>query len=620
MAAARRRLNELNKELQIQLPVYLMVTKCDLIAGFTEYFDDLAQEGRAQVWGMTFPYDQTVKGEAVKAYPAEFDALVGRLNERLFGRLEEERDPKRGTKVFGFPQQVAALRDLLGAFVADVFATTRFDQQVLLRGIYLTSGTQEGTPIDRLLGAIGRRFGVTSDVIASAGGRGKAYFIERLLKEVLFAESGLAGVNRRFEVQKAAAQLGSYAALALVAVLGVVVLSVSYSRNRNYIDEVAGDVARLEQVPPIVRAASLETVLPRLDAVRAVADSANRFADGAPWSMRWGLFQGASIGNAARDAYTRELDGALLPQVAARIKERLIDYVPEPEKLYEYLKAYSMLGDPSHLDKAQLGYIADLEWKSIDSADPEAGAALSKHFASLLDYEDALRAVELDPSLVAQARSTIRGASIGGLIYRHVRLGYASDTSRALRLDIAAGVGADRVLRRKSGLPLSEPIKSLYTAAVFREITGRGTADLVRQFAADQWVWGEGGVPRVGSDIAAEFNQIYEKDYIAFWDGIVKDVEPVPMATLERTKGRAGDPGRADLPLRGSQDGGRAHVPREAAGADAGRAWSDRTAGRHLQSREGSDRTVNRCPGDERDGAFRRDPRPGRNRERSCAD
>src|SRR5947207_4237794 len=40
VAAARRRLNELNKELRIQLPVYLMVTKCDLVAGFTEYFDD----------------------------------------------------------------------------------------------------------------------------------------------------------------------------------------------------------------------------------------------------------------------------------------------------------------------------------------------------------------------------------------------------------------------------------------------------------------------------------------------------------------------------------------------------------------------------------------------------
>jgi type VI secretion system protein ImpL len=552
VAAARRRLNELNKELRIQLPVYLMVTKCDLVAGFTEYFDDLAQEGRAQVWGMTFPFELTAKGEAAKSYPAEFDSLVGRLNARLFGRLEEERDPRRGTRVFGFPQQMAALREVLGQFVADVFASTRFDQQVLLRGIYFTSGTQEGTPIDRLLGAIGRRFAVSPDVVAPAGGRGKAYFIERLLKEVLFAESGLAGVNRRFEMQKAAAEVGAYAAMAVVAVLGFVLLTVSYSRNRDYVEQVSGDVARLEQVPPIRAGASLESLLPRLDAVRAVSDSANRYGDGTPWGMWWGLFQGASIGNAARDAYTRELDGALLPLVAARIKERLVDYVPEPEKLFEYLKAYLMLGQPEHLDKAQLGLVADLEWKSLDAADTEGGVRLSQHFASLLEHESALRPIELDESLVAQARSTIRQASIGGLIYRQARLAYASDNARALRHHTAAGAGADRVLRRKSGLSLSEPVMSLYTAPVFREITDGGIDGIVNKFEADQWVWGQDGAPRVGSrSIASEFTGLYEKDYIAFWDGIVKDIEPVSMATLASTKDALAILSGPTSPLRG---------------------------------------------------------------------
>ena len=537
VAAARRRLNELNRELRIQLPVYVMVTKCDLVAGFTEYFDDLTQEGRAQVWGMTFPYELTAKGDAPRSYPAEFDALIGRLNGRLFTRLEEDRDPGRGTKMFGFPQQMAALRDLLGQFVTDVFASTRFDQQVLLRGIYFTSGTQEGTPIDRLLGAIGRRFAVTPDAVVSSGGRGKAYFIEQFLKDVLLAESGLAGVNRRLEVKKAAAQVAAYAAMVLFAVVAVVLLSISYVRNRDYIGQVATDVEKLTRVPPIGAAAALESILPRLDAVRAVSDSANRYASGAPWGMRWGLYQGNSLGNAAVDAYMRELDGALLPQVAARIKERLVDYVPEPEKLYEYLKAYLMLGEPEHLNKDQLKFIADLEWKSLDSADTEAGAALSQHFGNLLQYEDRLRPIELDQSLVAQARSTIRQASIGGLIYRQVRLGYASDTSRALRLNVEAGIGAEKVLRRKSGLPLSQPVPSIYTKAVFNEITSRGANDLVKQIAADQWVWGEGGAPRVGSTaIATEFTDLYEKDYIAFWDGIVKDIQPVSMASLASTK------------------------------------------------------------------------------------
>ena len=79
--------------------------------------------------------------------------------------------------------------------------------------------------------------------------------------------------------------------------------------------------------------------------------------------MRWGLYQGESIGDSARDAYVRELDGMLLPRVAARFRQRLQE-APEPEKLYAYLKAYLMLGEPQHLDKKHLQSLVDLEWKN----------------------------------------------------------------------------------------------------------------------------------------------------------------------------------------------------------------------------------------------------------------
>ena len=36
--------------------------------------------------------------------------------------------------------------------------------------------------------------------------------------------------------------------------------------------------------------------------------------------MRWGLYQGASVGNSARDAYLRELDSIVLPRFAARVR------------------------------------------------------------------------------------------------------------------------------------------------------------------------------------------------------------------------------------------------------------------------------------------------------------
>ena len=37
--------------------MYVLVTKSDLLHGFTEYFADLGKEQRAQVWGFTLPLE-----------------------------------------------------------------------------------------------------------------------------------------------------------------------------------------------------------------------------------------------------------------------------------------------------------------------------------------------------------------------------------------------------------------------------------------------------------------------------------------------------------------------------------------------------------------------------------
>ena len=551
--AARRRLNELTRDLQIQLPVYVMVTKCDMVAGFSEYFDDLTQEDRAQVWGVTFPYDESLSGEAAEAFPEEFDALVGRLNDRVFSRLDDERGSRRRASIFAFPQQVSTLREPLAQFVVDVFSTAGADQQILLRGVYLTSGTQDGTQIDRLLGSIGRRFGVAPEAVAPAApGRGKAFFVQRLLKDVLIGESGLASVNTRLERRNAAWQFGAYAAVLLVLVVGLIVLFVSYGKNRTYLSEVAADVDTLRRVTPRLQGASLELLVPHLNAVRAVSNSANRYEGGVPWSMRWGLYQGSSVGQSARDAYVRALDGVVLPRFAARVRQRLAASAQEPEKLYLYLKAYLMLGEPEHLDRKLLKEVADSEWRMPD-ATPGAGTSLSNHFESLLEYGGSLRPVPLDQTLVAQARSSIKQTSIPQIMLDELRRSYSEDTARAVHLDIIAGVGIEKVLARKSGRKLSEPVPSFYTSAVFKEATGLRMEPLIKKFTVDD-AWVLGGNRLSVANWASQTSQVialYERDYKRAWDELLNDLIIVPFSTVQQYRDALGILVGAQSPLRG---------------------------------------------------------------------
>lgn len=49
--AIRARIQELYQQLGVRFPIYVMLTKFDLVPGFMEFFDSLNREERAQVWG-----------------------------------------------------------------------------------------------------------------------------------------------------------------------------------------------------------------------------------------------------------------------------------------------------------------------------------------------------------------------------------------------------------------------------------------------------------------------------------------------------------------------------------------------------------------------------------------
>jgi len=523
VGAIRARLDEIGRTLRVALPVYFLVTKCDLVAGFSEFFDDLGQDQRAQVWGTTFAVEVSESGHAPEQFDEEFTQLLERLQQRVLGRMDRERDGRRRVGILAFPQQMAAFGPLLNDLLKRVFTSTDFDSRVLLRGVYFTSGTQEGTPVDRVISAIARSFGVTSSVAPVAAGRGKAFFIERLLKNVIFRESGLAGVNRRLQLLKYLVQSAAYIACAVVLCLGVLALVMSYRANSAYINEVGGAVKSFRSAGVALPA---EVLVPQLDSLRSISDVANKYRGDVPWSMRMGLYRAGTLGELAHDAYQRELNGTLLPMVAARFAEQVSANVATPDRLYEYLKGYLMLGDASHRDADQLRFLADIELRRRYPNDTDMRERLGRHFEQLLVSRDSLSSVTLNSDLVNQGRYALRTASLPVLMYSRLKLLHAKDDKHALRLDVAAGPGADQVLVRESGAALSDPVPALYTRDVFKEVNTTGKYELMKQFAEDGWVFGGNVLDlRNSGALTYEMLNLYEQDYIRVWDGVLQDVK-----------------------------------------------------------------------------------------------
>ena len=187
----RMRISEMYAALEARFPAYLLVTKSDMLAGFTEFFGDLDVAGRSQVWGTTFPMDIDPALYA-EPYAADFTRLENRLGGEMLARLQEERDLQRRAAIYRFPQQFHAIGPLLGEFLAQAFGTQVNHRPILLRGAYYTSGTQEGNPIDRVLVALSRAFRLDRAAAGGLGGTGKSFFLTRLLREVVFSEADLA--------------------------------------------------------------------------------------------------------------------------------------------------------------------------------------------------------------------------------------------------------------------------------------------------------------------------------------------------------------------------------------------------------------------------------------------
>ena len=542
-AAVRQRVQELHQQLGIRFPIYLLVTKCDLLSGFMETLGEVDKDTRATPWGMTFKLDREQRTD-LAAFGPEFDLLEKRLTDGLIDRLQLERDPQRRARIYGFPQQFEALRGLLKDYLDQVFSPSQFEAHPLLRGVYFVSGTQEGTPIDRMLGRIARTYRLERTVVPPNQSSGRSFFLGRLLSDVVFAESALAGTNLKWERRRGWLAVGAYAFIGLFAVAALIAWSTSYVNNQDYVAKVGrtvNDVRTLLQSTPNRASADVLVLLPALEATRDLARAG--IGDSVPVSYGFGLYQGRKLDSASQQAYRRMLIDAVLPRIALGIEERLKTGLDNPELQYEALKAYVMLYDPSRFDAAalKLYVLADWEMNLPRSVTTEQRAALESHLDALLDEGQAVSPLPEDRALVAQTRARLVSSPLTERIYRRLkRQGVGADVPD-FTIAKAAGPAAALVFTRASGQPLTKGVPGLFTHEGYHKGFQREVDRVARQLADEEgWVLGVNDAGRQSSlrnaevlqQLSNEVRRLYLTDYAATWEQFIGDVRMLPTSNL----------------------------------------------------------------------------------------
>jgi type VI secretion system protein ImpL len=546
-ASIRARLMELDSTLATRLPVYILVTKSDLLHGFNEYFGNLGKEQRAQVWGFTLPVAEQAAGQLEKDFKREFSLLSDRLDAGLVERMQNETDSVRRGAIFGFPVQFAALGPLVSELVNQVLSGSKFTQAPWVRGVYFTSGTQEGNPIDRMMGNLARGFGLEHVVVAPSKASARSYFLTSLLQNVVFPEQRLASADLQWERRRHILRLSAFGVMGVAAAMLIGGWVISAMRNLDYLKTIEAQVepARQGLAAMPARMQNPTQVAPVLQGLRDIW-RAPILGDGSPpLLMGLGLYQGDKINAAASVAHQRSLNDVFLPQLARRLEDQLRSAQKDNlEFAYEALKSYVMLHESEHFDSDALKAWITLDWnRSLDRGIPEEQRkALEDQLDALLAQGPPRSPLPKDDNLVRNVRALLVSYPLEQRIFSRLkRLRTGSDIA-PFTVAGAAGPAAPLVLERASGKPLTDGIPGMFTFDGYHKRFQSSVVQLTGLMALEEpWVLGlersAADKARAVADVGAltdRVRRIYLENYVKEWDALLADVRLPRSSSLEK--------------------------------------------------------------------------------------
>jgi len=198
-AKIAQQLDQIQRALGVRFPVFVMITKCDLINGFREFFEDITDpqlQHQIMGWSNPAPLDEPFNPELVDQH---LQTVAERLHRRRLGLLldpvnTEDASARRTDQVdalYAFPKTMMGIAPRLRRYLEMIFVAGEWSAKPLfLRGIYFTSSMREGSALDAELADV---LGVPVESLpeGKVWERDRAYFLRDLFMNKVFREKGL---------------------------------------------------------------------------------------------------------------------------------------------------------------------------------------------------------------------------------------------------------------------------------------------------------------------------------------------------------------------------------------------------------------------------------------------
>jgi len=528
--AIRARLLELHERLKVDFPVYVLFTKGDLVAGFMEYFGYLGEQARKQVWGATFQTADKSRN-MVSEVPVEYDLLLERLSEETLDRLQDEPAPNTRVLLFGFPAQMARLKQSIYNFLNQIFEPTRYHANATLRGFYFTSGTQQGTPIDQLIGALVKSFGAEEVSSASYSGQGKSYFLHDLILKVIIGEAAWVSTDRAAVRRALILKAAALSAIAILTIAASAAWYTSYRRNSALIEQTelankkyladAGPYAR----ETLIGDRDFHKVLPLLQELRHMPTGYAVRNESTPLASGFGLSQRERLQSSSENAYHVALERMFRSRLIFRLEEQLDAQIANPGFVYEALKVYMMLGGLQPADRELIKSWMRRDWAENlypGASNAEGRKLLEEHLDAMLELENGPPLIDLNGRLIEDSQKTLARLSVAQRAYELLKSQAHTSTAGDW---VAARKGGPDVARvfEAPGDPTLETVRvpEFFTYVGFQHDFIERLGDIADHIKRERWVLGAAGEQPALTDqyssLSDDLLVLYSKDFVAAW-------------------------------------------------------------------------------------------------------
>jgi len=239
-----RQFDLIQRTLDVRFPVFVVVTKSDLINGFREFFDNVEDpQLQHQIfgWSNPAPLDESYNPGFIDEH---LKTIQGRLYRRRLALLQDvmSRSAEPGAEkiweidtLYAFPQSLAKIAPRMARYLELVFSVgSQWScKPLFFRGIYFTSSMREGSALDEDLA---ESLGVPVDSLPDGRvwERDRAYFLRDLFIKKVFREKGLithATNASKQHMRRKAAVLFSAAASVILLLFFTIYIAISFRRD-----------------------------------------------------------------------------------------------------------------------------------------------------------------------------------------------------------------------------------------------------------------------------------------------------------------------------------------------------------------------------------------------------